>query len=246
MSLAPRAVLVHRRSELDELVDRHGTRGQAEFFLRTRGRALAGRPDRARRARPPPSTRSRPRCRRTGDVATSSVATCDRFAFEPGGRVRRRRARRTGRQRGEVPRRATGRRRRPRAGAEPRRPRPAPRSAARADCSTPWSEVARGWSSGSSLRAEPRRRHEPRGAQRHLRRARRAPVGPLPAAAARRRDRAAVVVGGDRGDRQRCDGVGDVDRRRARVAAADAGPVVGRPRAGSCARRGRRRSPARA
>ncbi|MGW6129225.1 hypothetical protein ACWFNE_04280 [Cellulomonas sp. NPDC055163] len=41
MTLAPRAVVVHRRSALDELVDRHGTRGQAEFFLRTRGRDLA-------------------------------------------------------------------------------------------------------------------------------------------------------------------------------------------------------------
>lgn len=41
VALAPRAVVVHRRSELDELVDRHGTRGQVEFFLRTRGRTLA-------------------------------------------------------------------------------------------------------------------------------------------------------------------------------------------------------------
>ncbi|MBT0771180.1 hypothetical protein KIH74_19725 [Kineosporia sp. J2-2] len=41
MALAPRAVLVHRRSELDLLLDRHGTRGQAEFFLRSRGRDLA-------------------------------------------------------------------------------------------------------------------------------------------------------------------------------------------------------------
>ena len=41
MTLAPRVVLVHRRTELDELLDQHGTRGQAEFFLRTRGRTLA-------------------------------------------------------------------------------------------------------------------------------------------------------------------------------------------------------------
>lgn len=41
MPLAPRAVIVHRASELDELVDRHGTRGQVEFFLRSRGRTLA-------------------------------------------------------------------------------------------------------------------------------------------------------------------------------------------------------------
>lgn len=41
MTLEPRAVLVHRRTELEELVERHGTRGQVEFFLRTRGRTLA-------------------------------------------------------------------------------------------------------------------------------------------------------------------------------------------------------------
>lgn len=41
MTLAPRAVLVHRRTELTELLDRHGTRGAAEFFLRGRGRSLA-------------------------------------------------------------------------------------------------------------------------------------------------------------------------------------------------------------
>ncbi|KQS66823.1 hypothetical protein [Modestobacter sp. Leaf380] len=38
MSLAPRVVLVHRATELSELVARHGTRGQAAFFLRSRGR----------------------------------------------------------------------------------------------------------------------------------------------------------------------------------------------------------------
>lgn len=42
MALSPRAVIVHRRSELDILLARHGTRGQAEFFLRSRGRDLAG------------------------------------------------------------------------------------------------------------------------------------------------------------------------------------------------------------
>ena len=41
MALAPRAVVVHRRSELDLLLERHATRGQAEFFLRSRGRDLA-------------------------------------------------------------------------------------------------------------------------------------------------------------------------------------------------------------
>jgi hypothetical protein len=41
VSLAPRAVLVHRRTEYRELIDRHGTRGQAEFFLRSRGLEIA-------------------------------------------------------------------------------------------------------------------------------------------------------------------------------------------------------------
>ncbi len=40
-TLAPRVVVVHRRTELEELVDRHATRGAAEFFLRSRGRNLA-------------------------------------------------------------------------------------------------------------------------------------------------------------------------------------------------------------
>lgn len=42
MSLAPRAVVVSRRTELEDLLARHGSRGQVEFFLRTRGRSLAG------------------------------------------------------------------------------------------------------------------------------------------------------------------------------------------------------------
>ena len=40
MTLAPRIVTVHRRTELDELLARHGTRGQAEFFLASRGKAI--------------------------------------------------------------------------------------------------------------------------------------------------------------------------------------------------------------
>lgn len=35
-----RVVIVHRRTELEELLGRHGTRGQAEFFLKSRGRTL--------------------------------------------------------------------------------------------------------------------------------------------------------------------------------------------------------------
>ncbi|WP_330348046.1 hypothetical protein [Streptomyces sp. NBC_00582] len=40
MSLAPRAVLVHRTTEYEELVARHGTHGQAAFFLSSRGRDI--------------------------------------------------------------------------------------------------------------------------------------------------------------------------------------------------------------
>lgn len=38
---APRVVIVHRRTEYDELLATHGTRGQAAFFLRSRGRDIA-------------------------------------------------------------------------------------------------------------------------------------------------------------------------------------------------------------
>ncbi|MEV5607440.1 hypothetical protein [Streptomyces sp. NPDC052225] len=53
MSLAPRAVVVHRTTEYEELLARHGTHGQAAFFLAARGRAVdevAERHHRARRA----------------------------------------------------------------------------------------------------------------------------------------------------------------------------------------------------
>lgn len=41
MSVSPRVVVVHRQSEYDALLAHHGTRGQAAFFLSTRGRDLA-------------------------------------------------------------------------------------------------------------------------------------------------------------------------------------------------------------
>ncbi|WP_030762671.1 inorganic polyphosphate kinase [Streptomyces griseus] len=53
MSLAPRAVLVHRRTEYEELLARHGTHGQAAFFLAARGRSaddVRERHERAHRA----------------------------------------------------------------------------------------------------------------------------------------------------------------------------------------------------
>ncbi|MEE1742778.1 hypothetical protein [Streptomyces sp. BE147] len=53
MSLAPRAVLVHRTTEYEELLARHGTHGQAAFFLSSRGRSIdevARRHERTQRA----------------------------------------------------------------------------------------------------------------------------------------------------------------------------------------------------
>jgi hypothetical protein len=41
MALAPRVVLIHRLTEYNELVARHGTAQAAEFFLRSRGRAVS-------------------------------------------------------------------------------------------------------------------------------------------------------------------------------------------------------------
>jgi hypothetical protein len=41
VTLAPRVVLVHRRTELDEQLARHGTMGQAAFYQRSRGRRIA-------------------------------------------------------------------------------------------------------------------------------------------------------------------------------------------------------------
>lgn len=40
MTITPRAVVVYRRTELDELLERHGTRSQAAFFLKQRGQSL--------------------------------------------------------------------------------------------------------------------------------------------------------------------------------------------------------------
>jgi hypothetical protein len=46
----PRVVIVHRATEYEELLDRHGTRGQVEFFLRTRGQTLGALDERHERA----------------------------------------------------------------------------------------------------------------------------------------------------------------------------------------------------
>lgn len=82
MALAPRVVLVHRRTELEEVLDRHPTRGQAEFFLRTRGRDLDGvqaAHDEVVDARRVVGA-SVPHGFRRADVERSDL---DRFLFEP-------------------------------------------------------------------------------------------------------------------------------------------------------------------
>ncbi len=82
MSLAPRAVLVHRTTEYEELLARHGTRGQAEFFLASRGRSITDVAERHHRA-----------ARAVADVAAAIPLTwrqarveradLDRFLFGP-------------------------------------------------------------------------------------------------------------------------------------------------------------------
>jgi hypothetical protein len=80
-TLPPRLIVVHRRSELTELLDRHGTRGQAEFFLRSRGRSLEGVQDRHDRLTDALDTVHAliPERWRRGDVERADL---DRFAFE--------------------------------------------------------------------------------------------------------------------------------------------------------------------
>ena len=71
-TLPPRAVLVHRRTELTGLLDRHGTRGQAAFFLRSRGRRIEDVEDRHHRRRRRDRRRHRGRSRTAGGEPPSS------------------------------------------------------------------------------------------------------------------------------------------------------------------------------
>ncbi|MFJ9544352.1 hypothetical protein ACIRPX_45115 [Streptomyces sp. NPDC101225] len=82
MSLAPRAVLVHRTTEYEELVAHHGTHGQAAFFLSTRGRDIEEVADRHHRARRALAevTAAIPL---TWRQATVERADVDRFLFAP-------------------------------------------------------------------------------------------------------------------------------------------------------------------
>jgi hypothetical protein len=82
MSLTPRIVVVHRRTELDELIARHGTRGQAGFFLASRGRDLdeADERDRALREALTTVTAAIPIDWRRAEVERADL---DRFLFTP-------------------------------------------------------------------------------------------------------------------------------------------------------------------
>jgi hypothetical protein len=78
----PRAVVVTRPTEYEQLLAEHGTRGQAEFFLRARGRDMAEPEERHHRLA---SARAAviaaiPRQWRRGAVTRGDL---DRFLFEP-------------------------------------------------------------------------------------------------------------------------------------------------------------------
>jgi hypothetical protein len=82
VSLAPRAVLVHRTTEYEELVAHHGTHGQAAFFLSSRGRDIAEvaeRHERTRRA----LTEVTSAIPLTWRQARVERADLDRFLFAP-------------------------------------------------------------------------------------------------------------------------------------------------------------------
>lgn len=82
-SVPPRVVLVTRATEYEELVARHGTRGQAEFFLRGRGLEIEPVEDRHRRLQVALASVSAAiplRWRR----ARLERGDLDRFVFEPG------------------------------------------------------------------------------------------------------------------------------------------------------------------
>jgi hypothetical protein len=83
MTLPPRVVLVHRRTDLQELLDRHGTRGQAAFFLAARDRRIEDVEARHRdvRAAIAAVTAAVPEQWRRGRVERAELS---RFVFEPG------------------------------------------------------------------------------------------------------------------------------------------------------------------
>ncbi|CAJ1580540.1 hypothetical protein [[Mycobacterium] wendilense] len=83
MSLPPRVVLVHRRTELDDALARHGTHGQAAFFLSSRGQSIDELDARHARTQAALSAVSAaiPTDWRRGRVERADLS---RFLFEPG------------------------------------------------------------------------------------------------------------------------------------------------------------------
>lgn len=82
MTLTPRVVIVTRRTEYDEMLATHGTRGQAAFFLSTRDRDIAELEERHRMTQQAIETAvaSIPVDWRRGTVERSDVS---RFMFSP-------------------------------------------------------------------------------------------------------------------------------------------------------------------
>ena len=82
MTLNPRAVIVHRRTEFEELLAQHGTRQQAEFFLAGRGRSIGEVDARhhAQQAALQAASNAIPLDWRRGSVERADL---DRFVFGP-------------------------------------------------------------------------------------------------------------------------------------------------------------------
>lgn len=82
MSLTPRVVIVTRRTEFDEMLAMHGTRGQAAFFLSSRGRDIAEVEERHRLTQRAIDTAAAaiPVAWRRGTVERADVS---RFLFSP-------------------------------------------------------------------------------------------------------------------------------------------------------------------
>ena len=173
MSLAPRVVIVHRATELDELLARHGTRGQAAFFLSTRGRAI----DELEERTPAPGRRSGrlPRRSRSTGGAAASSGRPGPVPVRPGRPGRGGRAGRPGRERRQVPRRAAGHRHRPRPRAQPGGAGSAGRRRMPPTCCAPQRTRER-----AMVEARHRRRPAAAGAQRDLPRPPESPDRPLP------------------------------------------------------------------
>lgn len=179
MSLAPRAVLVHRTTEYEELLARHGTHGQAAFFLTSRGQAHRG-------GRPAARTQQAG-AGRCGGGRSAAVAPVPGGAPGSGpvpvrtrGRGGRRRPGRPGRQRRQVPLRPAGDRHRHRSRTQSGGPGPPParrrgRAAARRR------DAGRRGGRAHHGRGGGRRHPAAAGPQRDLPRSAGAPDGSLPA-----------------------------------------------------------------